>query len=260
VSADPILQGQVIDTPTAQEFTRLAAERVGEHDLGDVAGLLERKSELFRSTLAPDRLPNLDEDGALQLLKTVFSSRRRAKVILNTLTLQGFVSAVHDLVNGIGTPQDRLADFHEIVSGIGRDVPASTGYDLGSELLHFSNPETHWLWTRWIWNPDSRTGALPLVVMEEVDLDGGDVRETYRRIGLAMAFLDDVGEAAGFRTAGHGVFGTDVFLASVYAVYMYTTLRMRMTQEFNRIIPELSELVQRLLGVNRLELPAEVGS
>ena len=61
-----------------------------------------------------------------------------------------------------------------------------------------------------------------------------------------------------FRTEGHGVFGTDVFLASVYAVYMYTTLRMRMTQEFNKIIPELAELVQRLLGVNRTPPMAEV--
>jgi hypothetical protein len=104
-----------------------------------------------------------------------------------------------------------------------------------------------------MWNPESETGALPLVVMEEVDLDAATVAETYERIGLAMAFVDEVGAAAGFRTAGHGVFGTDVFLASVYAIYVYTTLRMRMTQEFNRVIPELAELVSRLLGVHRLE-------
>jgi hypothetical protein len=104
-----------------------------------------------------------------------------------------------------------------------------------------------------MWNPESETGALPLIVMEEVDLDAGSVAETYDRIGLAMAFVDEVGAAAGFRPPGHGVFGTDVFLASVYAVYMYTTLRMRMTQEFNRVIPDLAELVSRLLGVHRLE-------
>ena len=70
---------------------------------------------------------------------------------------------------------------------------------------------------------------------------------------MADAEAGDEHAAAGFRTSGHGVFGTDVFLASVYAVYMYTTLRMRMTQEFNRVIPELAELVSRLLGVHRLE-------
>ena len=47
---------------------------------------------------------------------------------------------------------------------------------------------------------------------------------------------------------------TDVFLACVYAVYMYTVLRLRMTQEFNRIVPELPDLVRRLLGVYRPEV------
>ena len=43
-------------------------------------------------------------------------------------------------------------------------------------------------------------------------------------------------------------------LACVYAVYMYTVLRLRMTQEFNRIVPELPDLVRRLLGVYRPEV------
>jgi hypothetical protein len=156
------------------------------------------------------------------------------------------------------SPGDRLEEFAGLIDGIGRDVAPGTGHDLGSEILHFTYPERYWLWTRWMWNPNTGTGALPLVVMDEVDLDGGTVSETYRRINLALSFLDGVGEQAGFRPEGHGVFGTDVFLASVYSVYMYTTLRMRMTQEFNRIVPELGDLVQRLLGVNRFPAVAEV--
>jgi hypothetical protein len=35
---------------------------------------------------------------------------------------------------------------------------------------------------------------------------------------------------------------------------MYTVLRLRMTQEFNRIVPELPDLVRRLLGVYRPEV------
>ena len=50
------------------------------------------------------------------------------------------------------------------------------------------------------------------------------------------------------------MFGADVFLACVYSVYMYTVLRLRMTQEFNRIVPELPDLVRRLLGVYRPEV------
>lgn len=245
--------GQVVDTPTAREFTKLALQRVSEAQLERVAGKVEYKAERMQELLAGSSLASWGEEDAIEALRWVFSSRRKAKVILDTLTLNGFVDAVTRLLHGSGAAGRRLEDFHAILGTVGRGVPESTGFDLGSELLHFSNPDTYWLWTRWMWNPESETGALPLIVMEEVEIDGGTVADTYERIGLAMAFVDEVGAAAGFRTPGHGVFGTDVFLASVYAVYMYTTLRMRMTQEFNRVIPELGELVSRLLGVHRLE-------
>jgi len=258
VTADPILRGQVIDTPTAQEFTRLALEKVSEHDLGDTAALLETKASFFRGAVGPDAIDLLDEDTAMALLGYVFSTRRKAKVILTTMTLDGFRRSVRGLLYADMDPGRRLEEFAALIDGIGRGIPEGTGADLGSEILHFTYPDRYWLWTRWIWNPRTKTGALPLVVVEEVDLDGESVSETYRRVGTATAFLNDVGEAAGFRTEGYGVFGTDVFLGSVYAVYMYTTLRMRMTQEFNRIVPELGDLVRRLLGVNRRPQAEEV--
>ena len=60
------------------------------------------------------------------------------------------------------------------------------------------------------------------------------------------------GRADGWTWTGRGLFGPDVFLACVYAVYMYTVFRVRLSQEFNRILPELPELVQRVLGVRHL--------
>jgi hypothetical protein len=253
-----MLVGQVIDTPTAMEFTRLALEKVSEHDLGNIAALLTAKASFFGSIFGPGSIDDLDEEEAMASLKYTFSSRRKATVILTSLTVDGYKRAARGLLYANMPPGQRLQEFSELVDGIGRDVPAGTGHDLGSEILHYTDPDSYWLWTRWMWNPSTGTGALPLVMMEEIDLDGGTVAETYRRLGIAYAFLNDVGEAAGFRTEGYGVFGTDVFLASVYAVYMYTTLRMRMTQEFNRIVPELADLVQRLLGVNRVPAIAEV--
>lgn len=258
MTGDPVLVGQVIDTPTAQEFTRLALEKVSEHDLGDIAALLTDKSAFFVAIFGPDTIDDLDEGAAMASLKYVFSTRRRAEVILTTLTVDGYRRAVRGLLYAEMSPGERLEVFSELIDGVGRGLAEGTGRDLGSEILHFTDPDRYWLWTRWVWNPSTGTGALPLVVMEEIDLDGGTVAETYRRVGLACAFLNDVGEAAGFRTKGYGVFGTDVFLASVYGVYMYTTLRMRMTQEFNRVVPELADLVQRLLGVNRTPPIAEV--
>lgn len=248
-----VLTGQVVDTPTAREFTQLALQRVSEAELETIAAKVAFKGERVSALLAPDRVPEWDEDDAIATLRWVFSSRRKAPVILNTLGLQGLTEEITSLLWSGGPVGARLERFHDAIHGVGRGVPSTTGFDLGSELLHFSDPDRYWMWTRWMWNPESKTGALPLVVMEEVELDEGTVAGTYERIGLAMAFVDEVGAAAGFRTSGHGVFGTDVFLASVYAIYMYTTLRMRMTQEFNRVIPELAELVSRILGVHRLE-------
>lgn len=243
----------MVDTPTAREFTQLALQRVSEAQLETVAGKVAYKAERISELLAAERLASWTEDDATETLRWIFSARRKTPLILNNLGIAGLSEAIELLLRGSGPVGGRLQFFHETIAAIGRGVPETTGFDLGSELLHFSDSDRHWLWTRWMWNPGSGTGSLPLVVMDEVEIDGGSVAETYERIGLAMAFVDEVGAAAGFRTGGHGVFGTDVFLASVYAIYMYTTLRMRMTQEFNRVIPELGELVSRLLGVHRME-------
>ena len=56
------------------------------------------------------------------------------------------------------------------------------------------------------------------------------------------------------RDRGHGTYGIDVFLACVYAVYMYTVFRVKLSDEFNRILPELPELTRRVLGVQKMEL------
>jgi hypothetical protein len=88
--------------------------------------------------------------------------------------------------------------------------------------------------------------------MDEVDLDGAAPGETYLAVGRAVAFVEETGKAAGFTDVGPGLFGTDVFLAAVYSVYLRTVLGMRMTQEFTSVVPPLPDLVRRLLGVYRI--------
>jgi hypothetical protein len=51
--------------------------------------------------------------------------------------------------------------------------------------------------------------------------------------------------------------GMDLYLACVHAVYMYTVFRLKMSDEFNRILPELPELVERVLGVRQLEVSSD---
>ncbi|MBK7407895.1 MAG: hypothetical protein IPJ40_07325 [Saprospirales bacterium] len=119
-------------------------------------------------------------------------------------------------------------------------------------MLHFTFPDQHWLWCRWMWDPKTKTGSLPLVVTENFDLGGQSLGETYLKVGKAVAFVHHTGEAAGFQNISRALYGTDVFLCSVYVIYTYTVLRMRMTQEFNKVVPDLAEFTRRLLGVHRM--------
>jgi hypothetical protein len=102
-----------------------------------------------------------------------------------------------------------------------------------------------------MWDPKTKTGALPLVTTAAYDLDGESLGEIYMKVGRAVTFVHEVGGAAGFQKISSSIFGTDVFLCCVYVIYAYTVLRMRMTQEFNKVMPELSEFCRRLLGVHR---------
>ena len=88
---------------------------------------------------------------------------------------------------------------------------------------------------------------------EDYNLNSSTLGENYLKVGEAVAFVHEVGEAAGFQTISRSLFGTDVYLSCVYVVYVYTVLRMRMTQEFNKVIPGLPEFSRRLLGVYKLE-------
>ena len=63
--------------------------------------------------------------------------------------------------------------------------------------------------------------------------------------------MHEVGNATGFRKISQTIFGTDVFLSCVYVIYVYTVLRMRMTQEFNKVIPGLPEFSRRLFGIHK---------
>jgi hypothetical protein len=232
---------QVVDTGSAAEFMRETLDKVSEEELRSVGTLLGRKAVLFDELLGePGRPREASRDDLGHILRHIFSTRRRADVILDELGVEAMGKAVDELLYGPAPVAERLDAF---------PLPGS---DLPSELLHFTAPERYWLWTRWMWDPEAGTGALPLVTVEEFDFSAPTRGQIYLRVGEAVAFVNETGKAAGFTAMGAGLFGADVFLACVYAVYMYTVLRLRMTQEFNRVVPELPELVRRLLGVHRL--------
>jgi hypothetical protein len=242
--------GQVVDTQSAEEFMRETLENVTRDQLASVAELLDAKSAGFAALLgSPGQARGLDRGDLRRILRSVFATRRKVDAILDGVGPDRLGAAIDDLIHGGGIVTERFAAFDAVMA----DHPEQ-GFDLPSELLHFTFPDRWWLWTRWMWDPRAGTGSLALVTTEDFDLGGPDRGETYLRVGEAMAFVNETGKAVGFTDLGSGLFGADVFLACVYAVYMYTVLRLRMTQEFNRIVPELPDLVRRLLGVYRPEV------
>jgi len=248
-----VITGLIVDTPAALEFRREIMGGISDAQLQAIASDLDRKSRALRELLGGDPC-QWDRATLRQVLRWVFATRRRADEILDAVGVERLAAAMAGLLDNGEPVAERIDRFDASLDQHGaKGASATVSFDLAFELLHFGEPDRYWLWTRWIWDPDARTGALALVTTGDVELSTGTTRgEVYLIVGRAMALLDETGKAAGFTPDGPGLFGVDVLLAAVYGVYMYTTLQMRMTREFNRVIPPLPELVRRLLGVYQL--------
>jgi hypothetical protein len=157
--------------------------------------------------------------------------------------------AIEELVHGSEPLPDRFRGFDDALPGL--DAPIRR--ELAGECLHFADPDRHWLWARWMWDPEARTGSLPLLMVDGFDFGGPDAGAIYMRVGAATSVVIATADELGFRRMRANPFAVDVYLAAIYGIYLYTVTRLRMTQEFNRVIPQLPDLVRRLLGVYRLE-------
>lgn len=239
---------QIIDTETAKEFMKEALEKIEEGELVKISEELAVKSDKFREKLSEEKVGRLSNEELFSLLRLIFSTRSKAKKILSEVDTQAFKSWIAELLYGSGPVQQRFQDFCSRLEMLGPNIR----YDLAGELLHFTFPDKYWLWSHWMWNPTTRTGSLPLVTTEDFDLHAPTLGESYMKVGKAVAFVHEVGEAAGFQSINRNLFGTDVYLSCVYVVYAYTVLRMRMTQEFNKVMPGLPEFSRRLLGVYQM--------
>jgi hypothetical protein len=238
-----------VDADSAREFLLQATRLASSGDLEDLGQRLRRKSDAFRRTLGRDAVRATDAGELQRLMGTVFGLRRAVGPLLARLPPEVLREAIADLLYGSAPAPQRLQVFVERLPGLDETAAVS----LASELLHYTYPEQCWLWTPWMWRADTQAGALPLVLQNGQALGAGPLAERYEEVGRAVAAVDAVGAREGFTRLGAGLFGTHAFLACVYAVYMYTVFRMKLSQEFNRILPELPELTRRILGVQRAE-------
>lgn len=242
----------VLDAPTVQELLGEIHARISPEEIGDLLGALRRKADSFAAVLEAGSIGHAGPDDLRAVLRSVFATRRRVSAVLGARPHEHLRDHIAGLLYGDAPLHERFDRFCAGVDGLGELQAA----ELAAELLHFTDPETHALWARWVWNPATRTGALPLLVSEDCDLEADGPGATYARVADAISALDASNEAASFRRDGSGSLGTDVFLVGAYSVYMTTVLGLKMTKEFNAIVPPLPDLARRLLGVHGMEVPA----
>jgi len=241
---------QVVDTETAREFMKETLEKIQEDELVRISSELAIKSAFFQKKLSRENLGQLSKEEVLAILRSMFCTRRRAAKILNeTLDYEDLKKWIGELLYEKAPIQNRFQGFYDRLGKLESNIR----YDLAGELLHFTFPEKYWMWSHWMWNPKTMTGSIPLVTTDDFDLRAPSTGEMYLNVGKGVAFVHEVGEAAGFQTISRSLFGTDVFLSCVYVIYAYTVLRMRMTQEFNQVMPNLQEFSRRILGVHRMK-------
>jgi hypothetical protein len=233
-----------VDVPTAKEVIEQIHQQVSTDELAQLVEELTGKVAAMRKLLVADGLDSSDVRTALEWM---FVARRRASAIMGARGDEELVAWVSDLLDGT----DPLPTRFERFCAAADPLDTYSAAELASELLHFSAPEHHWLWARWVWNPDSRTGALPLLIGEDYELEADGLGNSYERVSEALTALDCAPEASAFRLRGGGRLATDVLLACTYGVYMRTVLGLKMTQEFNALVPDITQLVRRLLGTHR---------
>lgn len=243
------IEPAAVDAESAREFLLQATRLASSEDLEDLGRRLEYKSRLFQQMLSEHTLEHLESGDLRRLAGTVFGLRRAAEPLLKEMETAAGRKALKELLYGEGPASWRLQAFVEYLP----ECEEQAAVTLAGELLHYTHPHRYWLWAPWMWHPATNGGALPLVLQEGRHLSGDCLAARYEEVGRAVAAVSEAGVREGFTRLGAGLFGVHAFLACVYAVYMYTVFRIKLSQEFNRILPGLPELTRRILGVQRLE-------
>ncbi|RLJ70238.1 hypothetical protein BCF55_0504 [Hydrogenivirga caldilitoris] len=219
---------------------------------------LVEKSEFFQKTLAKDRLPSLKAEELEAIFDKIFAARRKKKQIIEETGIDKLKKAISDLLYGDEkggllrkkkdterTWEEKVDEFAKQLRGIDR----KSARDIAAELLHFTFPEKYILWTSWIWDPESETGAI--VFLKEEPPTGGRGRrmygETYEQFKQVYEQIAEKLQEFGIKVKGY--LFVDIFLAMIYATYVdYMTLStMHSAKGF---FPPAGVMAKRLLGVN----------
>jgi hypothetical protein len=201
------------------------------------------KSLLFQKSLSKENLPSLGKEELDRILEKVFSVRRKRQRLIEETGVENLKRAISDLLYGKAESwEERVENFVKYIKGVDRKAAR----DLASELLHFTFPEDYVLWTSWIWDPESESGAV--VFLKEEPPKRHMYGETYEEFEQIYKQIQEKLLDFGIKVKGY--LFVDIFLAMIYATYVdYMTLStMHSAKGF---FPPAGVMARRLLGVQR---------
>lgn len=152
-------------------------------------------------------------------------------------------------------PMLSAGDARGFVAAVAREVVDSPPWllDWGTYWVHVAWPEQAW-WSRWMFLPRSRTGALLLVVDDPTAFEQAPSPDvTYTLVQDATDFLGEVLASTRRLDKVSPPYRAVVALAAVYAVYMFTMASWKMTEEFTQVLPPFPIVMKTLLGLTRWE-------
>jgi hypothetical protein len=255
---DPQRQSHIIKQKTGPDDPELQAslqEALGQVSPAEVIAvadeLAERRDRLFLGLGAdPTKLAAT----FAELSAAVAHTRANARTISNYFTQSGY-EIFGELLNGEAPVPVRVSSFVEKLTALDTRL----ALELATGLLHNTAPRENWLWTRWLWDPTTGTGILPLLAGSSHNLLASNLADGYSRVGAVSAMSIRFAEGTGLWTEElvsnkpRALFANSAFLACAYAVYMYGSTSWRLSRDFNELLPSLPNMARRLLGLPKVK-------
>lgn len=240
------------DDPELQANLHEALSQVLPDDVIAIADeLAERRSRLFLGLEAdPDRLAASFTD----IASAVTHTKANARIIANTFAQNDYILIDEFLTAAMPAPV-RVAMFVEKMNGLDTRL----ALELATGLLHNTCPTENWLWSRWLWDPTTGTGILPLLAGSTHNLLATNLADGYARVGAVTALSIKFAGGTGLWTEEllssekRAAFANSAFLACAYAVYMYGSTSWRLSRDFNELLPSLPNMARRLLGLPKVK-------
>jgi hypothetical protein len=239
------------DDPDLQASLREALGQVSPEDVIAIADeLVERQARLF---LGLQTDPAQLASSFASIASAVTHTRANARSLTNYFG-QDSHALFGELLQGDAPFPVRVAAFVEKLHALDTRL----ALELATGLLHNTFPKENWLWTRWLWDPTTGTGILPLLAGSTHNLLATNLADGYARVGAVTAMSVKFGEGTGLWTdelishRQRAPFANSAFLACAYSVYMYGSTSWRLSRDFNELLPSLPNMARRLLGLPKV--------